>query len=332
MASRGRPAGSAAAGAEAAPAGPEPLRRLGEVLGGGRLLRLRAAGRPAHAYLLVGPSGSGRRTAALALGAALLCERPAAGGDACGKCPACRAVAAGTHPDLQELAGHRLEHAKALTRSAALRPAQGGRAVFILPDADDMTPEAAAALLKPIEEPAGQAVFILTAVSPDHVPETIVSRCQVVPLLPAPRADLVAWLTAQGIAAAEAEDLAEASGGRPGRALELARTDGWRARRDAARAFVADIAACSLADAVARAGAAAEATDLSDVLAALRDAAAQAAAAGDARGVAWASEGFTAAVEAAAAIDGHVGARLTWEILAMRLRRFARVRYNLPKL
>jgi DNA polymerase-3 subunit delta' len=322
---------AAAASGDGGPDAPR-VGRLRDVLGAERLRRLLASGRGGHAYLLVGPEGSGRRTAAWALATALLCQRPEPDGDACGACPACRAMAWGTHPDARELAGHRLEDARALTRSAALRPAQGGRAVFILADADAMTPEAAAALLKPVEEPAGAAVFILTAVSSDHVPETIVSRCQVLPLLPVAAEDLAAWLAARGVPQDQAHELAEAAGGRPGRALAMARDPGWRQRRQAARDWLSELAGCSLAEALAKAAMAAEATDLEEVLAALRDTAVRAALSGDRASLLAACDGFAAARAAAAALEGHVTARLTWEVLGVRLRRIAPVRYNLPKL
>jgi len=301
------------------------------VMGAERLRRLLAAGRGAHAYLIVGPDGSGRRTAALALGSALLCQSPDPQHDACGACASCGALSTGSHPDLHVLAGHRLEDAKTLTHAAALRPHHGGRAVFVLPDADGITPEAVAVLLKPIEEPAPGTTFILTALSPDHVPETIVSRCQVVPMLPVPGPDLVDWLKARGVAPQLAPDLAEAAGGRPGQAVQLSQDPEWRARCDAAAHWVAGAGARTLGEALGQAAAAAEATDLGEVLAALRAEAASAAMAGDWDGVERAARGFDAAVAAAAALESHVGARLTWEVLAVRLRGLSRVRYNRPK-
>ncbi len=305
--------------------------RLSDVLGAQRLRKVAGSGRPAHAYLLVGPRGSGRRTAASALAGALLCAHPGENADACGTCPSCRALAAGRHADVHVLAGHRLDDARALTRAAALRPVHGGRAAFILPNADELTPEAVAALLKPIEEPSPETLFILTAVSPDHVPETIVSRCQVVPLLPAPSAELVPWLTQRGVPPEAAPGLADAAGGRPGRALALASDPAWQQRHTAARDWIAGAGRWRVGEALTRAAAAAEATDLDEVLAVLRHMARDAAAAGDQPGLLAACDGFAAAATAASAVDGHVTARLTWEVLALRLRRSSRVRYNLPK-
>ena len=57
------------------------------------------AGRLAHAYLFLGPGGVGKATTARALAAALNCAQPEADGDACGTCPSCRRMQAGTHPD-----------------------------------------------------------------------------------------------------------------------------------------------------------------------------------------------------------------------------------------
>ncbi len=57
------------------------------------------AGRLSHAYLFLGPAGVGKATTARALAAALNCAQPGADGDACGTCPSCRRMQAGTHPD-----------------------------------------------------------------------------------------------------------------------------------------------------------------------------------------------------------------------------------------
>ena len=57
------------------------------------------AGRLSHAYLFLGPGGVGKATTARALAAALNCAQPGADGDACGTCPSCRRMQAGTHPD-----------------------------------------------------------------------------------------------------------------------------------------------------------------------------------------------------------------------------------------
>lgn len=310
---------------------PAEVLRLGDVLGADRLRRLRTSGRNVHAYLIAGPRGSGRRTAARALAAAVLCRSPA-GGDACGQCPDCRDVVAGRHPDLHLLAGHRLDDAKAIVEAAALRPARGAHSVFVLADADALTPEAAAALLKAIEEPAPGALFILTAVSPGHVPETIVSRCQVVPLLPVAGAELRPWLRARGLSSDLAAEVAAASGGWPGLALAMAGEQGWRAGRDGARDFLATVAAADRPwQALLAAANAAESADLGQLQVLLRERARTAGLRRDRTALTEAADAFAATTEAAAALENHVGVRLTWDILALRLRQIAAVRYNRHK-
>src|SRR5262249_34829315 len=114
------------------------------------LRRNLAEGRFPHAFLFVGPEGVGKRTFALTLAWALLCERSdPAPLDPCGHCPGCVQVEAGTHPDLL-LAGrpedkHELpiKVIRDLCLDLGLKPARGSRKAAIVDDADDLSEEAA---------------------------------------------------------------------------------------------------------------------------------------------------------------------------------------------
>ena len=134
-----------------------------------------AVGSPVHAYLLAGPPGSGKRAAAVAFAAALLC--PSGG---CGSCETCRRVHEGIHPDVLVLertgASITVGEAREVGRLSARSPAEGTRKVLVLTELHLVGP-AAPALLKTIEEPPPGTVFVLTAeaVTPELV--TIASRC-----------------------------------------------------------------------------------------------------------------------------------------------------------
>jgi DNA polymerase-3 subunit delta' len=199
------------------------------------LAQLRAAAaRPVHAYLLAGPPGSGKRTAARAFAAALLCPN---GG--CGTCDVCTRVLADVHPDVvvveREGASLSIDRAREVRRLAMRTPNEGERKVLVLADFH-LVQEAASTLLKVIEEPPPSTVFVVLA---DHVPPelvTIASRCVRVDFGPLPASEIASALVDQGVPPAVAAQVAEAAGGRLDRARLLASDPGFAARRDAWRA------------------------------------------------------------------------------------------------
>jgi DNA polymerase III subunit delta' len=191
-----------------------------------------AAARPVHAYLLVGPPGTGKRAAATGLAAALLC--PAAPPD--GTCDSCRRVLAGVHPDVvnveREGPSISMDTAREVIRGAVTSPVEGGRKIVILHDFH-LVREAAAALLKTIEEPPPTTVFVIVA---EHLPPelvTIASRCVQVEFHPLTPRQLTDALESEGVAPDRAAHLAEASGGRLDRARLLATDAQFEARRRA---------------------------------------------------------------------------------------------------
>ena len=185
-----------------------------------------------HAWLFVGPPGSGRSVAARAFAAALLC---ADGG--CGQCPSCHQVRAGTHPDLLLVRPEGLSYGVKQTRGLVLRAAgapSGGRwQIVLFEDADRATEQAANALLKAIEEPAPRTVWLLCAPSAEELVTTIRSRCRLVTLRTPPSAAVAEVLTARdGVDPERALAAARAAQGHIGRARRLATDDEAAARRD----------------------------------------------------------------------------------------------------
>jgi len=220
-----------------------------------------AASTPVHAYLFAGPPGSGKRDAARAFAAALLCPH---GGD--GTCDVCQRVLHGVHPDVAvvERSGTYItvDQAREIVRLAMRSPNEGHRKVLVLTDFH-LVKEAAPTLLKVIEEPPASTVFVVLA---DHVPvelETIASRCVRIDFRAIDRDQLVATLVAEGVDRANAEEAADAAGGRLDRARLLAsdpdlaaRRETWRSvptRLDGTGAAVA-VAAAQLAQLIGTAG------------------------------------------------------------------------------
>jgi DNA polymerase-3 subunit delta' len=178
---------------------------------------LRAAARqPVHAYLFSGPTGNGGLAAAFGFAAALLCPD---GG--CGVCATCQRALAGSDPDLHVIrrsgASLSVADAQRLVALASRRPLQASRQVAIVTDVH-LGGKAAPVLLKTLEEPPGDTVFVLLA--DDLTPElsTVTSRCVQVAFPPVSRDFMVQWLRGLGVAPDLAVVVADSSGGNPGRA------------------------------------------------------------------------------------------------------------------
>jgi DNA polymerase-3 subunit delta' len=194
--------------------------------------QLRAAvAAPVHAYLLVGPDGSGSAAAAAAFAAALLCPR---GG--CSQCRDCRLALAGEHPDALTFAPEgaflRMSDAEEIARVAVRSPLEGNRKVLVLTDFHRVQ-RVGPALLKTIEEPPETTVFVILAdtVPPELV--TIASRCVRIEMTPVPVESLVELLVGEGVEPAAARVAAEAAGGSLGRARLLVDDPGLARRRHA---------------------------------------------------------------------------------------------------
>ncbi len=178
-----------------------------------RLLAGGLSGGHAHAYLLHGPPGVGKSTAAFAFAGALLGDPDR--------------VRRRIHPDLRviEALGEmiRIDRIRDLHHDLHMRPFEGDRRVYILLDAHLMNEDAADALLKDLEEPPSYATILLVADELGPLPETIRSRCQLVPFRRLTDAAVRATIAAAAPELGEGDiaTLARVAGGRLDRARRL---------------------------------------------------------------------------------------------------------------
>jgi len=135
-----------------------------------------------HAYIFYGPEGVGKRTLALILAKSLNCLNLK--DDSCDECRSCRKIDKGLHPDVRLLLpGGKVslsidQMRGEIRRTIYLKPLEGRKRVYIIDEAEKMTPEAANSLLKTLEEPPPAALLILLTTSYPSLLPTIRSRCQ----------------------------------------------------------------------------------------------------------------------------------------------------------
>ncbi|MGB8022128.1 MAG: DNA polymerase III subunit delta' [Candidatus Nanopelagicales bacterium] len=215
-----------------------------------RVLRGEPGPAMTHAWLLTGPPGSGRSTAARAFAAALQC---AEGG--CGTCEDCRRVIEGTHDDVEQFSPEKLqitaEEALGLIRRASLTPILGRWNVLIIEDSDRLNDISGNALLKSLEEPSVRTVWILCAPTSEDVLPTIASRTRQIRLrTPSIREVADSLVHREGVDPAIAAFAARAAQGHIGRARALALDEAVRLRRNEVLAIpgaLRDVTSCFIA-------------------------------------------------------------------------------------
>lgn len=195
-----------------------------------------SSGNIPSALLLLGPDGIGKTLAAREFAKTLICRQPRQA-EACGSCAECRAVAQNLHPDVklvnaayqaslreEESAKQktlRVETIRRLRQDMELQPLVGHWKVAIIDSAHTLEIEAANALLKILEEPPPQTLWILTACRKERLPKTVVSRCFSVPFVPLPPEIVRELLRGKNIDESKAASLARLAEGSIGQALEL---------------------------------------------------------------------------------------------------------------
>ncbi len=191
----------------------------------------------AHAYLLHGPAGIGKRAMAENLMGALLCRSPQ-DLKACGQCKSCMLLAAGTHPDNFVLEPEeadkaiKVDQVRELVGFVVQTAQMGGRKVVLVEPAESMNLNAANALLKSLEEPSGDTVLLLVCHQPSRLLPTVKSRC-VQQACPLPsEAQSLAWLATALPDSSEEEriELLTLAAGSPLNAVKL-NTQGVREQR-----------------------------------------------------------------------------------------------------
>ena len=137
--------------------------------------------RVSHAYILNGERGSGKKMLANLFATTLLCE--SGNSEPCGKCHSCKQAESGNHPDIIRVTHEKPNSISVddirtqVNNTVDIKPYQGPYKVYIIPQADLMTPQAQNAILKTIEEPPSYAVFLLLTENAETLLPTINSRC-----------------------------------------------------------------------------------------------------------------------------------------------------------
>ena len=192
----------------------------------------------AHAYLLAGPPQIGKMTLAMDIARAVNCvadEQPNMFGETepkpCNTCGPCDRITRGLHTDVrvvtlgQDSRGRTqtlisIDQVREVQREASLRPSEGKYRMFVFDRAEYLSQGAATALLKTLEEPPDQVIFILAATDSDRLLPTISSRCQTYRLRPVRQSVIAEHLKSQYEAEEEAaEEIARLSEGRIGWAI-----------------------------------------------------------------------------------------------------------------
>ena len=134
-----------------------------------------------HAYLFCGTRGTGKTTIARLLAKGVNCLHENSEARPCGSCAHCQAISEGTFVDVIEMdaASNRgITDVREIKESVKYPPAVGRKKVYIIDEVHMLTTPAFNALLKTLEEPPENIIFILATTDPEQLPQTILSRCQ----------------------------------------------------------------------------------------------------------------------------------------------------------
>ena len=203
-----------------------------------------------HAVLITGQPGAGKRTLAWLIATSLMCSSD--GDIPCGECDGCRLVLAGEHPDITVIEKGNpispdvqkgrttipVEDIREMIRLCSRYAYGGGNRVVLIPDAENMTPQAQNSLLKILEEPPRNTFFLMTTSHPEQILTTVRSRCRNIKLIPWDENHIKKVLLSSGVEEEIAEKAARVSGGSIGNAIRLSSDDTyWKLKDEIVKAF-----------------------------------------------------------------------------------------------
>ena len=203
-------------------------------------------GNVAHAYIISGDAGSGKKALAYAFAETLECE--AGGTEACGTCKSCLQVSTGNYPDIITVTHEKPnlisvdEVRDQLINTIDIKPYKGKYKIYIIPDAELLNVQAQNAMLKTIEEPPAYAVILLLTTNLDKLLETVKSRCLKLQTKPIRERDVLAYLTnVMGLTKEKAYFCLDFAQGNLGKAIKLAGNDEYAAIVDSVVGVLAHI-------------------------------------------------------------------------------------------
>ena len=203
-------------------------------------------GNVAHAYIISGDAGSGKKALAYAFAETLECE--AGGTEACGTCQSCLQVSTGNYPDIITVTHEKPilisvdEVRDQLINTIDIKPYKGKYKIYIIPDAELLNVQAQNAMLKTIEEPPAYAVILLLTTNLDKLLETVKSRCLKLQTKPIRERDVLAYLTnVMGLTKEKAYFCLAFGQGNLGKAMKLAGNDEYAAIVDSVVGVLAHI-------------------------------------------------------------------------------------------
>ncbi len=208
-----------------------------------RVRLMLACERIPHALMLEGDAGTGRQTLAFYIAAFCMCEGAAR---PCGTCKGCHMAKIGSHPDVTVISpdGKQLsvDKIRNLRQDAYLSPAIASRKVYIIEKAETMNPSAQNALLKILEEPPANVIFILITESAERLLTTVRSRCITLSLLPPPRDEAIRYITENySFSSLEADRALASAKNNLGEALRLLNADEQNTICELAASLLSDI-------------------------------------------------------------------------------------------
>ncbi|MCL2461226.1 MAG: DNA polymerase III subunit delta' [Defluviitaleaceae bacterium] len=213
-------------------------------------------GRVSHAYIFSGAQGMGKGALARALAKTLQCME--GGAEPCGRCASCRAFDGGNHPDVFYigLSGKKSlgvdDVREKITAEMEIKPYSGKYKIFIIDDAETLTPAAQNALLKTIEEPAPYGVFLFLSANDRQFLPTVLSRCVLLKLTPVPPKAVEDMLLKRGVPKDKAAFVSAYSQGNPGLALRLCESEDFMEIKDEVTEAAREIHGLDCAEALGR--------------------------------------------------------------------------------